>query len=239
MNHSLETTLHDLLKSAFLEALQEHQRVSPAASNLPCSDKTAAFERLLTIAEVAEWMAISERQVHKLTRRDGLPCLKIGRLVRYDMDSIHDWIKEQGGIETRKAPPPRNQAAMSPPTRKPDVVAEPKRRRPPSSKTGKNNSPRPKEARIKPSFPQSSVSGEQQRPGRLQLLAESLGVDYTALGPITNGDVRKVLGVDVPTHHGWLWHNRDLPEEAMARLREWLLSHKQQPLPGDLGADRD
>ncbi|MEZ6069469.1 MAG: hypothetical protein R3C10_04165 [Pirellulales bacterium] len=41
----------------------------------------------------------------------------------------------------------------------------------------------------------------------------------------------------MPTCHGWTYLNRDLPDEAMHRLREWLLSFKSQQSSDDANAE--
>lgn len=236
MSDSLESLLHNLLKSAFLEALQEHQLAAPPAELKPTNgNASVASGGLLTIADVAEWLAISDRQVHKLTRNEGLPCLKIGRLVRYDADSVRAWLAEQGGPEPGLPTPARRttprKAAVKKETRRSDAATP----RPPK----KAGNRRPQKASRKPSAHKPTPAEEERPPSRLQLLAESLGVDYAALGPVTNGDVRQAMGVDIPTCHSWTYLNRDLPEEAMDRLKDWLLSFKDKPLSGDMASDRD
>lgn len=62
---------------------------------------------------------------------------------------------------------------------------------------------------------------------RLEKYAESLGVDYDSLDKLSNSELRQIIGVDIPTHHGWCHHNRDMPEAAMVRLKEWVLSFKK------------
>ena len=50
-------------------------------------------------------------------------------------------------------------------------------------------------------------------------MLKEIGVDRTSLPALTNGDLRRIAEVDIPTMHGWLYLNRELPTEAMEKLR--------------------
>lgn len=53
-------------------------------------------ERLLVKPlEAARLLTISERTLWALTNRGDLPCVRIGRAVRYDRGDLLDWIKKQ------------------------------------------------------------------------------------------------------------------------------------------------
>ena len=49
--------------------------------------------RLLTSSEVANILAVSERTLWKLTKSGDIPCVHIGRSVRYDARSLDQWIR--------------------------------------------------------------------------------------------------------------------------------------------------
>jgi excisionase family DNA binding protein len=50
---------------------------------------------LLTVREAATALAISERTLWELTHRGGLPCVRIGRSVRYVQADLDAWIAAQ------------------------------------------------------------------------------------------------------------------------------------------------
>ncbi|NQU26015.1 MAG: helix-turn-helix domain-containing protein [Candidatus Nealsonbacteria bacterium] len=59
----------------------------------------AAF--LLTAKQAAEILAVSPRTLWSITQPRGeLPCVRIGRAVRYDPADLRDWIeKKKGGAD--------------------------------------------------------------------------------------------------------------------------------------------
>jgi excisionase family DNA binding protein len=50
---------------------------------------------LWTSRQAAQALAISERKLWDLTNRGLIPCVRIGRSVRYHVDDIHRWIESQ------------------------------------------------------------------------------------------------------------------------------------------------
>lgn len=52
-------------------------------------------QRLLRPRQAAEMLAISERTVWELTNRGDLPCIRLGRSVRYDPADLADWIERK------------------------------------------------------------------------------------------------------------------------------------------------
>jgi excisionase family DNA binding protein len=52
-----------------------------------------AMLRLLTLSEVAKFLAISERSVKRLVGRRGLRCVRIGRSVRFDPSDVRRWVE--------------------------------------------------------------------------------------------------------------------------------------------------
>jgi excisionase family DNA binding protein len=59
---------------------------------------------LLTPKEAASALAISERTLWELTKRSVIPCVRIGRAVRYDLVDLQSWIERQktGGEQENK-----------------------------------------------------------------------------------------------------------------------------------------
>jgi excisionase family DNA binding protein len=54
-------------------------------------------KRLLTSREVASLLSISTRTVWAMTvPRGSLPCVKVGRSVRYDVEDLESWIQASG-----------------------------------------------------------------------------------------------------------------------------------------------
>ncbi|MDQ6759366.1 MAG: helix-turn-helix domain-containing protein [Acidobacteriota bacterium] len=51
--------------------------------------------RLLTVAEVAQWLAVSPSWVRDHAagrRRPGLPCIRLGRSLRFREDDLAEWL---------------------------------------------------------------------------------------------------------------------------------------------------
>jgi len=51
---------------------------------------------LLTANEVAQKLRLTNARVYELARRHQIPCVRIGRQVRFDNNQLRTWI-EQGG----------------------------------------------------------------------------------------------------------------------------------------------
>jgi len=51
--------------------------------------------QLLKASEAAQVLAISERLLWSLTNRSEIPCVRIGRAVRYDPADLRAWIEDQ------------------------------------------------------------------------------------------------------------------------------------------------
>jgi excisionase family DNA binding protein len=60
---------------------------------------TKSLALLLRLPEAAEELAISERKLWDLTKGGEIPCIRIGRSVRYARADLIAWIntKKQGG----------------------------------------------------------------------------------------------------------------------------------------------
>jgi excisionase family DNA binding protein len=51
-------------------------------------------ERLLTAAEVADWLAVPESWVRESTRSGAMPCVELGRYRRYERAAVEAWLAE-------------------------------------------------------------------------------------------------------------------------------------------------
>lgn len=49
----------------------------------------------LTKKEVADLLKCSVRSVDSLRTNDGLPCVKLGRLVRFSREAVQAWLEEK------------------------------------------------------------------------------------------------------------------------------------------------
>ena len=56
---------------------------------------------LLSSSEAAKALSISERSLWTLTKTEQIPCIKLGRSIRYSVDSLKDWINTHGQHLTR------------------------------------------------------------------------------------------------------------------------------------------
>ena len=62
----------------------------------PQSAPQSAARRLITIDEVADWLAVSKQRAYELARRGVIPVVRVGRQVRVDPESLEQWIQEGG-----------------------------------------------------------------------------------------------------------------------------------------------
>lgn len=51
---------------------------------------------LSNAAQVAEQLGVSRQRVYELVRRGDLPCVRLGRTVRFDPTSLDEWISKGG-----------------------------------------------------------------------------------------------------------------------------------------------
>lgn len=212
--HEVAATLVDELRTS---ASQDVSQPTAQESNL-----------LLTPREAAKRLAISERHLHGLTRSGQLPCVRIGRSVRYNVEMIQKWIRDTESTDRPPSSETSESQQLSPlgsrfaaPRRKLEVV----KRRKQAVRRTTLAAPQPEPRKV----PQpKSKKGPQQiqteeRISPFSLLLNELGIGRSDLPPITNGDLRRVAEVDIPTIHGWLYLGKSLPEEALNRLKSHYL----------------
>lgn len=51
--------------------------------------------RLLTIKEVADYMGLSVHTLYTMVAQRRIPHVKVGRLVKFDVETLDKWIKQQ------------------------------------------------------------------------------------------------------------------------------------------------
>jgi excisionase family DNA binding protein len=226
MTTVLESALTQLLKEivhAVAAALvNELRAASPQQPPQPASQDS---NLLLTARETAKRLvAISERHLYGLTRSGQLPYVRVGKCVRYSVETIRKWVRENETaerssvtdvIKSKRTPPPKPAPAAS--RQKPEVVKRQRRLATRAIVTPKRelaNDPQ-----SKPSHRPQQVESEEQISPLLALLSE-LDIDRNDLPRITNGDLRRIAEVDTATMHSWLYLNRSLAEETISKLKE-------------------
>jgi excisionase family DNA binding protein len=48
--------------------------------------------KILTVKETADALKVKPQRVYNMMRNDGLPCIRLGRQVRIDEDSLKKWL---------------------------------------------------------------------------------------------------------------------------------------------------
>ena len=62
--------------------------------------------QLLHVQDVADLLSLRIKQVRELSRKGIIPTVRVGRLLRFDPDALHQWIAEGGrGHEDRRSKP--------------------------------------------------------------------------------------------------------------------------------------
>jgi excisionase family DNA binding protein len=73
--------------------------------------------RMLTLAELCEWLNITERHARKLVERDAIPYRKVGRLLRFPEAEIEQW-SHPDRTATPQVTRHQSDAAKPPPRRR-------------------------------------------------------------------------------------------------------------------------
>jgi predicted DNA-binding transcriptional regulator AlpA len=79
--------------------------VSPAAQTFTATVPPVDPENILTLAEVSSRLKVSERWTYEKTRRrcrNPLPCLRIGRFLRFDWGDVSAWLRQQSTFAANK-----------------------------------------------------------------------------------------------------------------------------------------
>ena len=49
--------------------------------------------RLLTVKDAAAYLSMSEQALYQLVHRGRIPVVRFGRALRFDLDSLNNWIQ--------------------------------------------------------------------------------------------------------------------------------------------------
>jgi excisionase family DNA binding protein len=69
--------------------------------------------RMLTLAELCEWLNITERHARKLVERDAIPYRKVGHLLRFPEAEIEEWSHPDRHATPQVTAHPRNTSRPS------------------------------------------------------------------------------------------------------------------------------
>ena len=64
---------------------------------------TIETTRLMTVKEAAKYLCISERKLWSMTQAGEIPCVRLGRAVRYDLNDLDSFIQKAKGIFVENA----------------------------------------------------------------------------------------------------------------------------------------
>ena len=63
--------------------------------------------QILTLAEIADRLKVSQRWVYEKTRnrcQDPLPCIRIGRYLRFDWHDVSAWLQQHSNVPSPSRP---------------------------------------------------------------------------------------------------------------------------------------
>lgn len=188
---------------------------------------------LLKAREAAQRLAISERYLYQLTSSGELPCVRIGKLVRYSVETLRKWVKDRESVEhpplPRKARPkrPAVQARQA-------LVHQATSRRRSTRRKEPVSAPEPSVVKggAKTVSDRSRSDDEStERSSRLSQFLKGKGIAVSKVPPLTNGELMKIAGVDLVQWHGWQYLGNALPDEALERLTHHFQRLASSPRP--------
>lgn len=213
--------LKPILRKIVEEVLRERQVSIPQT---PTNSSTNDVRFLLRAREAAKCLAISERHLHKLTAEGMIPCVRLGRLVHYSVETVEEWIRntESNASPETSTRPTKDETSQAKPASM--AVRKPERKNPAGKRTDRKTArSRVKKQRTgnfrQPETPQTQVEAEREHANPFRLLLNEIGIARDDLGPLTNGELMQIAEVDISVFHGWMHLGRDMPEEALERLR--------------------
>ena len=56
------------------------------------------MKELITVKEAADLLKVKPQWVYRMMRSDGLPCIRLGRQIRIDEDSLEKWLAEHRSV---------------------------------------------------------------------------------------------------------------------------------------------
>ena len=57
---------------------------------------------VITARELAAWLKVKLPTVRRWQSQEDLPCLRVGRLVRYEADRVREWLEHRQTTDRRK-----------------------------------------------------------------------------------------------------------------------------------------
>ena len=63
--------------------------------------------KVLTVKETADVLKVKPQWVYRMIRNDGLPCIRLGRRLRIDEDSLLKWLAERRFVVGLRVSPVR------------------------------------------------------------------------------------------------------------------------------------
>lgn len=81
------------------------RRVVPSVAPSPVVASLVDPANILTLAEVAERLKVTERWCYEKTRSrcsTPLPCIRVGRFLRFDWIDISAWLRQQSTVAANK-----------------------------------------------------------------------------------------------------------------------------------------
>jgi excisionase family DNA binding protein len=225
----LETLLRRLIREEIRSALEE---VLPRLQEQHAAKRPEPEDRLLLSArEAAKRLAISDRSLFTLTKSGQLPCVRVGTSKRYSVETLRRWIQQSEADPTPGSVVPQVQKSISsPPAITPMRPRNVKLGRAGKTTKKKSQSPLKAEKPVSRNAAARQIIEEEERasPNPFSLLLAEIGVDRADLPPLTNGDLRRIAEVDIPTFHGWQYLNRPMAEEAIEKMRKHFRQYKKE-----------
>lgn len=226
MAGDLDRAIREIVRDAVRDALEEllPQRLNQIQhTSVPATDKESRM--LLNARETAKRLAISERHLFQMTADGVFPCVRLGRVVRYNVETVKQRIqdaeagsaeKPKGMSAAKEAPADAINTAASKLRSRRSTSAAPMPAKTSQRETRKGNSKSRRPAARERDRPNDG----EDRPSPFRLLLQEIGVDRNDLGPLTNGDLIRIAEVDSVAMHGWMHLGRPLPEDALEKLRQ-------------------
>lgn len=228
MTGDLESSLRQLLKNVMREVAANLMEEWKASARHPVQQAKPDDDGfLLTPRETAKRLAISERHLFHLTHSGQLPCVRVGKCVRYNVETIQQWVRE---AESADSPPIKSSVSRP--------ASGPKQRSQSKSQIASRNSTRekatlPEQEALKEHKPlpdcELEVVHDEERRNPFDVLLNELGLSRCNLPQVTNGYLMRIAKVDIVMIHRWLYRNQPLPEVALNRLKEHFRRMLKEP----------
>ena len=71
-------------------------------------------ERWVGVEEVAAHLRVAKDSIYRWVEAKGLPARRVGRLLRFRLSKVDDWVEAGGGAESSDSDSPRGTKARSP-----------------------------------------------------------------------------------------------------------------------------